>query len=132
MHLTLNTDYSLRVLIYVARNPDRLVTTQEIVEYYEISKNHVVKIVNKLGKMSLLELKRGRYGGGMSLAKEPKDINVGQVISETEPHMDIVECFDKEKNTCKIAGNCKLTGALRKANSRFIQELTNYTLADLL
>lgn len=132
MHLTLNTDYSLRVLIYVAEHPDRLVTTQEIVEHYDISKNHVVKIVNKLGKLNFLELKRGRYGGGIALAKEPKDINVGEVITETEPNMDIVECFNPEKNSCCIAGNCKLTGILRKANSRFVQELVNYTLADLL
>mgnify|MGYP000283004923 CR=1 FL=1 len=106
-------------------------TIQEIANAYQISKNHLMKIVQELNAQAYVLAVRGK-NGGLKLNQEPKDINVGEVITETEPNMDIVECFNPEKNSCCIAGNCKLTGLLRKANSRFVQELKNYTLADLL
>ena len=131
MQLTLNTDYSLRVLLYVGERPDQLISTKEISEFYGISHNHLVKVVNNLGKLNYLTLKRGRYGGGMSLAQEPKNINIGKVVNSIEP-LDIVECFNKEKNKCIITTSCKLKGLLGKAKAAFLTELKNKTLADLL
>ena len=131
MQLTLNTDYSLRVLLYVAERPGELISTKDISQYFGISHNHLVKVVNVLGKLEYLTLKRGRYGGGMSLAKKPEDINIGDVINALEP-LDIVECFNVEKNTCIITSNCKLKGLLAKAKRSFLAELRQKTLADML
>ena len=131
MQLTLNTDYSLRVLLYVAERPGELISTKDISSYFGISHNHLVKVVNNLGKLEYLTLKRGRYGGGMSLSKKPEDINIGDVVNALEP-LDIVECFNAEKNTCIITSNCKLKGLLAKAKRSFLEELKQKTLADML
>jgi|SaaInlStandDraft_1057018.scaffolds.fasta_scaffold96298_2 Rrf2 family transcriptional regulator, nitric oxide-sensitive transcriptional repressor len=131
MQLTLNTDYSLRVLLYVAERPEELISTKDISEYFKISQNHLVKVVNNLGKLKYLNLKRGRYGGGITLAKAPKDINIGHVVQAIEP-LDIVECFNNEKNNCVISANCKLKGLLSKAKLSFLNELKSQTLADML
>lgn len=131
MQLTLNTDYSLRVLIYVAERPDELIATKDISSYFGVSHNHLVKVVNNLGKLNYLSLKRGRFGGGMSLAKKPEEINIGEVVKALEP-LDIVECFSSEKNTCRITSSCKLKGLLIKAKRSFLDELKGKTLADIL
>ena len=131
MQLTLNTDYSLRVLLYVAERPDEQISTKDISEFFNISQNHLVKVVNNLGKLGYLNLKRGRYGGGITLARKPEEINIGQVVEKIEP-MTIVECFDAAKNTCLITSSCRLKGVLMRAKVNFIDQLKMTNLKDLL
>jgi len=131
MQLTYNTDYSLRVLMYLGTRQDELTSTKDISEYFKISQNHLVKIVNKLGKLGYLTLKRGRYGGGIKLAKSADQINIGEVVCQMEP-MDLVECFNSEKDTCRITMSCRLKAPLFKARQSFIEELSKSTLKDLL
>ena len=131
MQLTLYTDYSLRVLLYVAMKEDETATISEIAEAYHVSRNHLVKVVHHLGKLGYLETTRGRTGG-IALARDPADINVGEVVEAVEPTMDLVECFDMARNTCPIAPACRLKGVLMQANRAFLAVLKDYTLQDLL
>jgi Rrf2 family nitric oxide-sensitive transcriptional repressor len=129
MQLTLFSDYSLRLLLYLAVRRDRVVTLAEVSAAYGISKNHLVKVVQGLLAEGLIESVRGR-GGGLRLAREPRDINVATVLQRTEPHTHLVECFDAQTNTCPIDGACGLKLALLKARKAFFSELEQYTLAD--
>jgi Rrf2 family transcriptional regulator, nitric oxide-sensitive transcriptional repressor len=132
MRLTNYTDYSLRVLIYLAIKPKgELGTIKEIAEIYGISKNHLMKIIHQLGKLGFIETIRGRHGG-IRLAKEPKDINIGEVVLKTEEDFYIVECFNKDKNYCVITPSCQLKHVLFDAYQAFIDVLKNYTLEDLI
>lgn len=131
MQLTLYTDYSLRVLLYVALKGEQTATISEIAEAYGVSRNHLVKVVHHLGKLGYLETTRGR-SGGLALARDPADINVGEVVEAVEPTMDLVECFDMARNTCPIAPACRLKGVLTQANRAFLAVLKEYTLQDLL
>lgn len=130
MHLTLHADYSLRVLLYLAARPERPVSTQEVSEAYGISKNHLVRVVQALGKHGFVEVRPGR-SGGLTLARLPSDIFLGQVFRVTEPDFHLVECFDRDKNTCPIAPACGLKGVLFEARAAFLAVLDKYTLADL-
>ncbi|WP_428908579.1 RrF2 family transcriptional regulator [Niallia sp. Krafla_26] len=131
MRLTNYTDYSLRVLIYLAlKDQNELGTIREIAENYQISKNHLMKIIHDLGKLGYIETIRGRYGG-IKLAMDPKDINIGEVVSKTEEDFHIVECFNHEKNYCVITPSCKLKHILHEALQAFIHVLKKYTLEDL-
>jgi len=130
MQLTLYTDYSLRVLLYLALQEEGA-TISEISERYNISRNHLVKIVHNLGRLGFIDTVRGR-GGGMRLAKPPKDIVLGQVVAQVEPHFHLVECFDRDQNTCVIAPSCKLKHVLFEAHRAFMAVLEQYTLADLV
>lgn len=132
MHLKRNTDYSLRILMYVARKRDEVVCAREISDNYAISFSHTVKIVNKLGKLGYLDLKRGRYGGGIQLAVEPEDINLATVVRQFETHLEVVECFNPDSNTCVLDGACKLKGVLQQAMAAFLAALSQTTLADLI
>jgi len=131
MQLTSYTDYSLRALLYIGKYPDRLVTVSEITDHYSVSRNHMVKVVHNLGTHGFIQTVRGK-SGGMRLAKNPEEINIADVVSLTEPHMNIQECFSRETNTCPMIDSCKLKGALYKARRAFMQVLEEQTLADML
>ena len=132
MRLTLYTDYSLRVLLYLGiKGKERLTTIQEIADAYHISKNHLMKVTHDLGQMGLIETIRGR-GGGIRLHTPPEEINIGQIVRRTEEDFHLVECFDQENNLCKISPACQLKFALNEALIAYLQVLDRYTLADFL
>ena len=131
MQLTLYTDYSLRVLLYLGERPNERVTITQISEYFNISRNHLVKVVHNLGKLEMIHTIRGK-NGGMLLAQEPKNINLATVVRKIEPHMNLLECFDDQTNTCPITMDCGLKHVLFKAKKSFLGVLKEYTLADLL
>ncbi|MCK2148673.1 MULTISPECIES: RrF2 family transcriptional regulator [Marinobacter] len=130
MHITRYTDYSLRVLIYLAVQGDRLATIQEIADSYEISKNHLMKVVHQLNKKGYIETVRGKKGG-MRLLMAPTEIRVGVLVRETEQDLSIVECFTS-KNACKIAPVCGMKGMFGEALGAFLTVLDRYTLADVI
>jgi Rrf2 family transcriptional regulator, nitric oxide-sensitive transcriptional repressor len=131
LNLTLHTDYSLRILLYLAEHTDRPVSTREISEAYGISRNHLVRVVQTLQSHSFVNASTGR-SGGITLARNPARINIGEVVRKTEPNFRIVECFDLKANTCRILPVCTLRGVLVKALDAFFETLDGYTLADLV
>jgi Rrf2 family transcriptional regulator, nitric oxide-sensitive transcriptional repressor len=130
LQLTLHADYSLRVLLYLAEHPGRVVSTQEMSEAYRISRNHLVRVVQTLHSHSFVKVVAGRKGG-VSLTRPPVEIRLGEVVRQTEPGFRLVECFEPETNTCPIVATCLLHGALGKALESFFGVLNQYTLADL-
>lgn len=131
MRLNVSTDYSLRVLIYLASRDEDLATIAEISAAFDISENHLVKVVHLLGKAGFLSNTRGR-GGGIRLALPPGEINLGDVIRAVEPAPRPAECFDPGTNTCSIARVCRLQRVLEDAVDAFHSVLDQYTLADLV
>lgn len=130
MKLTIFSDYSLRVLMYLALDPDRLSTIQGIAQAYGISENHLMKVVHHLAKSGMVESVRGK-GGGIRLAMEPDQIRIGRVVREAEGDGPVVECF-ADNNTCKITPNCKLAGVLKRGFNALYDTLDQYTLADMI
>ena len=130
MRLTFYSDYSLRLLMYAALRPDALITIQEVAQAYDISKNHLTKVVFDLGRAGFLETARGR-GGGLKLAKKPEAIGLGDVLRVTEARSVLVECFNPTTDSCAISGPCRLKGALGRALKAYFAVLDEYTLADL-
>jgi Rrf2 family transcriptional regulator, nitric oxide-sensitive transcriptional repressor len=131
MRLTNYTDYSLRVLLYLAlKKENELSNIKEIADAYHISKNHLMKVIHELGKLGLIETIRGR-NGGIRLAKHPRDINIGEVVTHTEEDFHVVECFNREGNQCLITPSCKLKHVLYEALQAFSNVLKGYTLEDL-
>ena len=131
MHFTRYTDYALRVLMYLGMKGDNLATISEIAERYDISENHLMKVVHQLGKSGYVTTIRGRQGG-MKLAKTPRHINIGEVVRLCEDDLRLVECFDPKTNTCPIAEVCGLSGMINEALAAFLKVLDRKTLADVL
>ena len=131
MQLTLHTDYSLRVLIYLAQKGEEMATISEIADFYKISRNHLVKVVHHLSSEGFIHTSRGK-NGGMRLARAPELISVGEVVQCMEPNFDIVECFSNDKPGCTVAPICSLKGVLYQAGREFLAILNRYTLADAI
>ena len=129
MYLTQHTDYGLRVLVYTAINDDTLVNIGTIAETYNISKSHLMKVVTSLVKGGFLVSVRGK-GGGLRLADNPENINIGAVVRHLEP-MQVVECMG-DNNECLITPSCRLTGIITDAIKAFFNHLDQYSLQDLL
>jgi Rrf2 family nitric oxide-sensitive transcriptional repressor len=130
MRLTFYSDYSLRLLMYLALRQDALVTIQDVAGSYRISKNHLTKVAYDLGRAGFLKTVRGR-NGGIRLAMAPADIGLGNVLRVTESDLGQVECFDAGSNMCVISGSCRLKGILTTALAAYFSVLDQYTLADL-
>ncbi|MBL8223812.1 MAG: Rrf2 family transcriptional regulator [Chromatiales bacterium] len=130
MRLTQFTDYTLRVLMYLAADPDHRVTIQDIAQAYGISRNHLMKVVNHLARTGVVEASRGK-GGGLRLARPPSRIGVGEVIRAAEGEAPIVECF-ADPRACRLTPACRLAGVLHEAFAGLYRELDRTTLADLV
>lgn len=131
MQLTQYTDYSFRVLIFLAQKKSGLSTVTEIAAFHGISRNHLVKVIHNLANKGFIVTTRGR-NGGMTLSREPSSINLGDVARNTEPNFNIAECFDKGSNSCVITPTCTLKSMLWEAKTAFINTLDKYTLADAM
>ena len=131
MRLTTFSDYSLRVLTYLGVNDGRLATVGEIAAAYGVSEHHLVKVVHHLSQQGYVETTRGK-GGGMRLARPPRDINIGKVLRATEDTLGLVECFDAASSECRIESACVLKGMLGHALEAFFAVLDRHTLTDLL
>lgn len=130
MRITRYTDYSLRVLMYLALKGDELSTIREIADSYEISRNHLMKVVQQLNNKGYLIAVRGK-NGGLRLRSEPQHINLGTLVRDTEQDMTLVECFDS-KGACRITPACQLKHVFAEALDAFLAVLDSYSLADLL
>ncbi len=130
MRLTDYTDYSLRALIYVAAHPGEIVTIQHIADAYGIPRNHLIKIVQKLGQAGFLHTTRGR-AGGLRLGRAAEEINIGAVVRTTENDFALVECFHDDDH-CIITSDCKLKNLLNRALQSWFEVLDAVTLKDLV
>lgn len=129
MRLTLFTDYSLRVLIHLGQNEDNRVTINQISEAYDISKNHLMKVVCNLTRLKFVSARRGP-GGGIQLNRMPEDISLNDVIRNTEKHLDDVA--DEPGSDHKYCPHGRLNSYLQHAMQAYLDALGRYTLADVL
>ena len=131
MQITSYTDYALRVLIYLGMTPDRQATITEIADFFNISRNHLVKVVHQLGSKGFVKTTRGK-GGGFSLLRPPEMISIGEVVRSMETHFNWVECFDPALQRCRLLPTCGLKHLLARAGDAYLQVLDAATLADVV
>lgn len=130
MRLTTFTDYSLRVLIYLAVNGEESTTIREIAERYGISKNHLMKVVQDLSQRGYVTAVRGK-NGGLRLNTPPAEIKIGTLVRHMERDLALAECLG-ENNQCILTPACGLKSILCEALESFFTTLDNYTLEDIL
>ncbi|MEZ5493987.1 MAG: Rrf2 family transcriptional regulator [Pseudomonadales bacterium] len=128
MRLSRFSDYAVRVLIYSAMQPGRLVTLQEMSDFYGISLAHLRKVVHKLGKLGYLKTARGK-GGGLRLQRTASEINIGEVVAAFEDRESLIDCAGLD---CVVLPACGLPRVLRRAQAAFYSELESYTLMDVI
>lgn len=130
MRLTSFTDYGLRMLMRMGSAPERTFSTAELAEEFNLSRNHLTKIMQRLAKAGLVQTRRGG-GGGAILAVAPEEIRLGDVVRMLEDGQALVECFGSGGGECTIDGRCRLKSRLRVAEMAFIDNLNRSTIADV-
>lgn len=130
MQISKFSDYAFRALIYLAQNPDKLCTVEELAEQLQTSPHHMKKVVHKLASSDYVISLKGRTGG-LRLGLPPEKINLGEVLSFTEENLNIFECY-ATSNCPMYSAGCKLKAISHKALTKFIGEFSAYNLADIL
>ncbi len=131
MQLTLFSDYSVRLLLYLGLSDDGLVRVEDVVSAYGISRHYMLKVTKELTRLGYVESVRGRRGG-VRLIVAPEDVVIGDVVRKTEPPGGVLDCIEDPGADCVIVGVCKLRHVFARAQSAFYEVLDEYTLADLL
>lgn len=131
MRFNQSTDYALRVLMYLGLKGDKLATISEIAETYQISRNHLMKVIYRLGQAGFIYTQRGK-NGGLRLDRDASEISVGDVVRRMEERWDLVDCFGTRPTTCPIQPACTLQHVLRRGLNAFLSVLDEYSVADLL
>lgn len=129
MNLTLFTDFALRALMRLAGEPARSFATNEIAAEFDISRNHLAKVVRDLAEAGFIRTQRGA-GGGFSLARPPQAITLGEVVRALEDRHALVECFRDDGGHCLLRPQCRLKARLAAAREAFMRELDATTLAE--
>ena len=130
MRLTTFSDYTMRVMMYLGLQHGQLVTISDIAQAYNISENHLMKVVHHLAQHGYIETVRGK-GGGLRLVRDPGTVNIGEMIRISEGDTILLPCLDTN-GTCCIQPSCRLMGILNEAQVALFAVLDKYTLADLL
>lgn len=128
MRLTQFTDYALRILMLLAADPNKRITIQHVAEVHSISRNHLMKVANRLARAGIVRPSRGR-NGGLALALPPEQLMIGDIIQAVEPDFALVACMGGD--FCVLSGSCRLTGVLEGALRAFIVAANRYSLADI-
>lgn len=129
MQLTKQTDFAFRVLIYLAsKKQGELSNIQMISERYDISKSHLMKVVQKLVSHGLIQSVRGQQGG-IYLKKALHEISLRQVVDLMEVTLNPVNC---DEPICKIHDVCQLKEYLNQAQDQYLSYLEQFTLADIV
>jgi Rrf2 family nitric oxide-sensitive transcriptional repressor len=133
MRLSSYTDYALRLLMYLAVRQEGLPTISEVAQVYGISKNHLMKVANDLGRGGFIETVRGR-NGGLRLGRPAEQIRIGDIVRYTEEDMAIVDCMGAlpDSSLCRLSPACNLRSALHEALQAFLAVLDDYSLADIV
>ena len=131
MRLTSFTNFALRTLMYSAMKGHELSRVKDIAKAFGISHAHLTKCVHQLGPWGYLENVRGR-SGGFRLAKPASSITIGEIVRRTEDSLDLVECFNAATNTCPLMQMCRLSATFKRALGKFMQELDDMTIADIV
>lgn len=130
IRLNLSTDYALRTLLFLARDPARQGSCREVAQFYDISADHISKVVQHLAHAGMIRAGRGR-GGGLRLGRPAEEITVGEVVELFEGPVSLLECVSRE-GVCIIQPGCRLRRILEDAGRELMERLKSVTLAELV
>ncbi len=130
MQITRQGDYAVRSVLYLSRQPFKTISfVAQIAEEYKIPRSFLAKILQKLTKAKIVKSYRG-VKGGFSLAKQPKEISLLDVIEAIEGKISLNICL-KDKKSCELSKHCPVSPIWAAVQNRFTDVLKNTTFADL-
>lgn len=132
MTLNYQTEYAMRIVIYLMLYPERVIPTREIADKYGLSVNHLNKVSQKLVRLDVISSSRGA-GGGVKLNESSADMKIGDLMRKIEPNNEVAACAGaKTLKPCVISPVCQLRGLFAGAQQAFWDYLNQYKVSDLV
>jgi Rrf2 family transcriptional regulator, nitric oxide-sensitive transcriptional repressor len=131
MRMTAFTDFGLRALILLADRPEEVLSAAAIADHFNVSRHHMAKVLQELAGAGYVESIRGPQGG-VRLARDARDIRIGDVVRSLDKDQPLVDCFRKDGGDCVLLPRCRLKAMLARAKQGFLRELDRFTLSDCL
>jgi len=131
MQITRQADYAVRAVLYLARlgNTERAATST-IAEEQRIPPSFLAKIVSQLSIAGLLHTSRGARGG-VTLAREPKEISLLEVVEAIDGPIQLNECVG-EDGFCTFDSDCPLKPVWCEAQDELVKRLKGTNFAELI
>lgn len=115
----------------LADRKEEVLSASAIADHFHVSRHHMAKVLQELTAAGYLEGIRGAQGG-VRLARDPRDIRIGEVVRTLDKEQALVDCFREGWNDCALLPRCRLKGMLARAQLGFLRELDRYTISDCL
>ena len=131
MQITRQADYAVRAVLYLANlgNNERAATST-VAEDQRIPPSFLAKIISQLSIAGLLHTSRGARGG-VTLAREPKDISLLEVIEAIDGPIQLNECVGEDKE-CTFDTDCPLRPVWSEAQNELVSCLKRTNFAQLM
>jgi Rrf2 family protein len=127
--ITKKTEYAIRALWELARNPSILATANQIAQRQSIPPKYLPQIISELSRAGLLLSVRG-YGGGVKLSRPPREISLLHIIEAMQGKLTMFECQVGEYE-CINLPNCELQNAYGKAQAAIERVFRETKLSDI-
>lgn len=133
MQLNQATDYSFRVVLYLATlPPGEIVTAKTLSEHEKIPMRYLLKTIRSLVTAGILNSRCGA-DGGYFLAKKPEDITLLEVIEALEGPIIINRCLGDSKYCSKNSGKtCAIHHALEDIQVNLVKQFKSQNFAQLV
>ncbi|HZM23149.1 MAG TPA: Rrf2 family transcriptional regulator [Anaerolineales bacterium] len=131
MQITRQADYATRAILYLARNRNgQRVATNQVAKEQKIPSSFLAKIISQLSIAGLLHTSRGARGG-ITLARDPEQITLLQVIEAIDGPIQLNVCVECE-GLCSFEDKCPIQTVWRDTQKELISKLRNTNFAQLI
>lgn len=124
------TDYGTVMVTYLAREPARAHSAQEIAKAVQVALPTASKLLKLLGKGGLVQATRG-IKGGYVLTRDPREISMAQVIQALEGPIGLTECSTSE-GVCGQEAGCSVRVNWQRISRVVVNALEHVSLADMV
>jgi len=131
MQITRQADYAVRAVLYLARlGQNERAATSQVAQEQHIPPSFLAKIISQLSIAGLLHTSRGARGG-VTLAREPRDITLLEVIEAIDGPIMLNECVG-DSATCSFDEECPLRPVWCEAQNDLVNRLKATDFEQLL
>ena len=131
MQITRQADYAVRAVLYLARlGSDQRAATSQIAQEQQIPPSFLAKIVSQLSVAGLLQTSRGARGG-VSLARDPEQISLLEVVEAIDGPILLNECVSSN-GICVFGDSCPMRPVWCDAQAELVKHLKNTSFNGIL
>lgn len=130
MQITRQADYAIRAVRYLSRQEEnQRSATSTVAREMKIPPSFLAKIISQLSIAGLLHTSRGARGG-VTLARDPEDISLLDVVEAIDGPILLNECVGDPGN-CDFAEECAMHPIWQEAQETLVKRLRETTFASL-